>query len=277
MRVDQHTSRFAALLASAASTDPVAGSTHGYYRYPARFSPQFARCAIEGLTDPGDTVLDPFMGGGTSAVEAVAAGRRFIGCDINPLSHFIAHVKTTPVSPQGLAEVIEWTRVLDRENDLRSRSIPDYDWEPYQLNLPWWLRNTIELALRRVLILSSEKTRRFARCALLKTGQWALDCRRTVPTAREFIARLQEDAVEMAGGMREYRSRIGRSSLKPRQVESNRRLILGSSAEVLANAALPRGWKAPRLILTSPPYAVSAANYSRLTAKDSRKGRYSKT
>ncbi len=50
------------------------GLTHGFYRYPARFSPQFARSAIEAFTEPLDTVLDPFMGGGTSAVEALGLG-----------------------------------------------------------------------------------------------------------------------------------------------------------------------------------------------------------
>jgi 16S rRNA G966 N2-methylase RsmD len=39
---------------------------------------------IESLTDPGDLVVDPFLGSGTTAAAAVKLGRRFIGCDINP-------------------------------------------------------------------------------------------------------------------------------------------------------------------------------------------------
>lgn len=35
----------------------VKGSTHQFYRYPARFSPQFARAFIEEFTEPGDLVL----------------------------------------------------------------------------------------------------------------------------------------------------------------------------------------------------------------------------
>ena len=50
----------------------VSGLTHDFYRYPARFSPLFARSAIELFTEPGDTVLDPFAGSGTSLVEALA-------------------------------------------------------------------------------------------------------------------------------------------------------------------------------------------------------------
>lgn len=43
--------------------EPVAGLSHGFYRYPARFSPLFARAAIETFTKPGDMIFDPFMGG----------------------------------------------------------------------------------------------------------------------------------------------------------------------------------------------------------------------
>ena len=37
---------------------------------------------IERFTDPGDIILDPFLGGGTTGVAAVQMGRKFIGSDI---------------------------------------------------------------------------------------------------------------------------------------------------------------------------------------------------
>ena len=40
----------------------VIGLTHGFHRYPARFSPLFARAAMKLFTKHGDIVLDPFMG-----------------------------------------------------------------------------------------------------------------------------------------------------------------------------------------------------------------------
>src|SRR5690349_24153478 len=76
------------LVRAAFSREPVDGLTHTFYRYPARFSPEFARAAIKAFTKPGDVILDPFMGGGTSIVEARALGRRAIGMDISALSHF---------------------------------------------------------------------------------------------------------------------------------------------------------------------------------------------
>lgn len=38
---------------------------------------------VKRLTRPGETVLDPFMGAGTTGVAAIALGRSFIGCDVN--------------------------------------------------------------------------------------------------------------------------------------------------------------------------------------------------
>ena len=37
---------------------------------------------IERITNPGDVILDPFLGGGTTGAAAVSMGRRFIGTDI---------------------------------------------------------------------------------------------------------------------------------------------------------------------------------------------------
>lgn len=41
---------------------------------------------VERLSRPGDLVVDPFLGGGTTAVAARNLGRRFIGCDIDPVA-----------------------------------------------------------------------------------------------------------------------------------------------------------------------------------------------
>src|SRR5436190_9626807 len=85
----------ASLVAASRDTEPVRGLTHGFYKYPARFSPTFAKAAIEIFTKPGQLVLDPHVGGGTTLVEARALGREAIGVDISPLAEFVAKVKCT--------------------------------------------------------------------------------------------------------------------------------------------------------------------------------------
>jgi DNA modification methylase len=53
--------------------------------YRACFKPQLPRFFIERLTKPGDVVFDPFMGRGTTLLEAALLGRIPVGSDANPL------------------------------------------------------------------------------------------------------------------------------------------------------------------------------------------------
>ena len=39
---------------------------------------------IRQVSEPGELIVDPFLGSGTTAVAAVMEGRRFLGCDIDP-------------------------------------------------------------------------------------------------------------------------------------------------------------------------------------------------
>jgi site-specific DNA-methyltransferase (adenine-specific) len=52
--------------------------------HPTPKPPELARHFIRLHTLPGETVLDPFTGGGSTAVAAVLEGRKFIGCEIEP-------------------------------------------------------------------------------------------------------------------------------------------------------------------------------------------------
>lgn len=64
--------------------------------YRACFKPQLPRFFIERLTAPGDIVYDPFMGRGTTVLEAALLGRVPFGCDINPLSVVLVRPRLTP-------------------------------------------------------------------------------------------------------------------------------------------------------------------------------------
>ncbi|MGA9139360.1 MAG: DNA methyltransferase [Methanocella sp.] len=72
-------------------------SSHALHAFAAKFPPQLPGIFIDRLTKPGDTVLDPMNGSGTTTLEAYLRGRRAIGCDIDPLAVRIARVKATPV------------------------------------------------------------------------------------------------------------------------------------------------------------------------------------
>lgn len=53
-------------------------------KYRGNWSPYIPRNLILRYSEESDTVLDPFVGGGTTAVEAKLTNRNFIGFDINP-------------------------------------------------------------------------------------------------------------------------------------------------------------------------------------------------
>lgn len=79
--------------------------SHGFHTYPAMMIPQVARKLIEEYCpEEGDLNLlfDPYMGSGTSLVEASIRGIKSIGTDLNPLARFMAKVKTTQI---GIAEI----------------------------------------------------------------------------------------------------------------------------------------------------------------------------
>lgn len=64
--------------------------THGYHRYPAKFIPQLAARIILENSQPVDLICDPFMGSGTTLVEAIVNDRKAYGTDINPVAALIA-------------------------------------------------------------------------------------------------------------------------------------------------------------------------------------------
>lgn len=101
---------FSTLASAALDHTTVSGWTHNFYRYPARFSPQFASATIQCFSEPGDLVLDPYMGGGTAVLEALAAGRHAVGNDLNSLAVFVTRVKTTGLSTSETKSVLTWAR-----------------------------------------------------------------------------------------------------------------------------------------------------------------------
>jgi DNA modification methylase len=52
--------------------------------HSAAFPEELVRRCILAGSRPGDVVLDPFMGSGTTAAVALSTGRQFIGCELNP-------------------------------------------------------------------------------------------------------------------------------------------------------------------------------------------------
>mgnify|MGYP002636422104 CR=1 FL=1 len=91
-----------------------AAPQHYNCTYMAMFPPELPHYFIERFTKTGDTVLDPFSGRGTTAVEASAQGRIGIGNDLNPLAVALSRGK---ISNPKLEPVLARLKELESRYD----------------------------------------------------------------------------------------------------------------------------------------------------------------
>ena len=233
----------------------ITGLTHQFYRYPARFSPVLVRAVIEAFSNPGDVVLDPFMGGGTTLVEALAMGRQGIGSDISSLAAFVSEVKTTLYSEKELKKLSEWVQQAPATINihLESPTSDSYSEAGYYKHLDrpstWRIRKAIDQSLATAVALESKSLEAFARCVILRTAQWALDGRKNLPTVEQFRVTLTKHGQAMIEGARELGEAVDASGSTLRSVSCLNRSIEGLETD----ATVIKTGK-PRLVVTSPPY-----------------------
>jgi DNA modification methylase len=253
----QHAAVTDELMAAITTKDPISGHTHNFYRYPARFSPLFVREVIRHYSQPGDVILDPFMGGGTAIVEAVALGRKAIGVDLNSLAHFVSTVKTTPLSGSDIDLLQQW---LDDVQTARRSGIAETS-EPVR-NLPRHLQRVWADLMTQAAWLPVERQRRFVKCALLKTGQASIDCKNSVPSGRETVKLFADHLLEMIEGVEDFVSACRTEGVQKNKIRQNRLLFCRSTAGMEAESKLGILPK-PKLVVTSPPYPAVHILYHR--------------
>lgn len=75
------------------------------FKHPATFPDRLAEDLVRCFSAPGDLVLDPFLGSGTTAVVAAKLGRRFVGCEIAPEYVEIAKARLYAESPVDVSRL----------------------------------------------------------------------------------------------------------------------------------------------------------------------------
>jgi hypothetical protein len=234
------------------SRNRVEGLTHSFYRYPARFAPELAREVISEFSREGDCVLDTFMGGGTTIVEAIAAGRFSLCIDINPLAHFVSLVKTTPLSPRDKEAVLRWAENITIDGNITFDSPSETD--PRLRNVPKEIKQFFIYATLQISQLEYPRQRRFARCALIKLGQWAIDCRSHIPSIHSVRLQLTKQLVEMLSGLDALVQVAKSHGISKNKITSRRKLFLGDVYDVIKHRNDIATFSKPKLVLTSPPY-----------------------
>jgi DNA methylase len=244
---------FSVLADAALDKTTVAGWTHNFYRYPARFSPRFAAAAISCFSRPAELVMDPYMGGGTAVVEAVVAGRRAIGNDLNSLAAFITRVKTTTLTALEMDAIRAWaTRVVPEFSYSQpARKLQPFIDQGKLINLSLvrarFIKKTVAAALASISELPTKDSKNFAKCVVLRVSQWALDGRERHTPLSDFRMKLSAVAEEMLQSTDAFGRQIDR-------VRGRATILNVDAARIDQSSVFRAGAKKVSLVVTSPPY-----------------------
>jgi hypothetical protein len=195
--------------------------THWIYPYKGKFHPQFVRAALNiiGL-EQGETVLDPFVGSGTTALEAQLLGINCVGFDASPLCVLQSRVKTA--SHEAVDDILErceeLATVKHANGRLHETALPDKI-------APAGRQNVEDFFYLAELVALSDSVRR----------------------KRDFIAAFAEKTKLMVQSVVDYD-----------HLRKELMLLLGHAAIELGDArALPLRDNSIDGIITSPPYAIA--------------------
>ena len=124
-------------------------ATHPLHAFAARCPPPLVDWAISRFSAPGDVVLDPMVGSGTTLVEAALLGRRAWGADIDPLARLIAKAKATPVPTAS------WDLAIEQVETGLVEASGDASWRPDLPMLERWFLPSVATDLSRLRTLIS--------------------------------------------------------------------------------------------------------------------------
>jgi len=143
-------------------TKNVSYYTHGIYKYPCKFIPQIPGWALDNLLDlengNSQTIYDPFVGSGTTLVEATLRSHKSIGSEIDPLGRLITRVKTQSYPAADLIEM-----AVDLEKLISPRMSKETKIKPNMPGLDHWFSkdviDSLSILLSRINTLDNSKSR----------------------------------------------------------------------------------------------------------------------
>jgi len=200
----------------------VDGLTHNLYSYPARFSPELAREIIQNFSSAGDWLLDPFMGGGTLVVEALAAGRSALGVDINSLAWFISLSKTTALSSKDIVQLRDWATNICLNNIDR---YPSLELDELRRHFPKRFLYFLDEILENVERLTSQNAKRISRFVLLRVYQDLLNDKDKLPTSAVVKRRIAVELERTLSGLSDFFDACHKSGTPKREITSRRKLL----------------------------------------------------
>jgi DNA modification methylase len=242
-------------------------ASHNTHAFAARFPPELPRLFIDALTEPGEVVLDPMGGSGTTVVEAALAGRRGLAIDLDPLAVKVSQAKVLPFPPADAAAAVERIvaaarqRLAARDDEawrdqLAARAAPTRQFIAY-----WFETETARELSALSTAIGDEVAPGLAAfletvfSALIVTKSGGVSLARDLAHSRPH--RVDDKTYRDAVGLFETKARKAIASLAAiRSAPGHARTLAGDARRLpLADASVD-------LIVTSPPY-VNAIDYMR--------------
>ena len=251
--------------------------SHCFHTYPAMMIPQVARELINRYKNK-DTklIFDPYMGSGTTLVEAKLAGINSIGTDLNPLARLITKVKTEKLKTEEIDEIKEKIslfkkNIFEKEFNINKTNvfIPEFSIRDNWFNLVTlkelgliknFIENIKNLKIRNFFLIAFTEIIRLV--SYTRNGEfklYSIESKKketfNPDTFKIFLEKLNENY----NGLKKYNSKIS-DTVNTKIYDFN--TIFGIPNNILKNESVD-------LIVTSPPYGdskttVAYGQFSRL-------------
>jgi DNA modification methylase len=224
--------------------------------HPCRYPSQIPAVLIGALTEPGETVLDPFLGSGTSAIEAQRLDRACVGIELNPIAALMARAKTLSRDGDQVRRIVDRIRVRVRQSSKREavpETVQGEKWyTPRTLNDLRKIRSCISDLRGDGSILAEAAFSAILLPVCRETRHWGYVCDNTNPKDNyerdviELYERVLIGFCEAYEARDVYRHSSGHQTPPPRDVT----VLEGNAATVLDARPIEK----VQLVVTSPPY-----------------------
>lgn len=241
-------------------------ASHDLHAFAAKFPPQLPRAFIRALANPGDIVLDPMMGSGTTVVEAILEGRQGVGLDIDPMALLLARVKTMPVDMGSLwhasYKVTSQAHALLSNNKVIEQSLSQRFDERTKVFVDYWFLPTTQRELIALVLAIQDVTEPSARrfleltfSSIIVTKSGGVSRARDLAHSRPHL----DETKTPKNALEQFSLRLRKNLASIAQLKPNGTM----AAPLVADArSMPFADGVIDLVVTSPPYA-NAIDYMR--------------
>lgn len=245
--------------------------THAFHPYPGRFHP-FLVSKILGAVAPslkagslktealktgsGGLVLDPFMGGGTTLVEAMRLGLATVGNDLNPVARLVARERTRPrTADEARLVEVEFGRLAAQVEGLRrEKNPPRLDNPNLHRIMPHYQRHLLAEMLQWIRLIDTlrepdlrDTLRAVFSAAVVKFSNLTSDSRQVSAEPPRYPKGAVSRFLVMKGRQLAQSQATLAAHIPPGTPAPQ---LLSEDARLLSSLA----WDACDLVVTSPPY-----------------------